>query len=265
MESGMRKGLPACALIAALAACQPGQQGSGVDAADPAWAAPATKPAPSAATAHRVIVDGRDATSWPQPIGEAEENALLSVIGMDAASGDWIETVWDGAFTRAGASQRAVLVAHGGGPASIVPFPAPSTLVVLEGGSVVEKLDLPKDDAGYRWIAGIADVGADGIDELLLRNAWLQMGESGSSYKVVSLEGGQYRVDRTFERAGHSDCDAPHVDDPRVEASVIALQGGQLVARKYRAECPAPAPGQATTPDPEPEDFVPVDEGAAVA
>lgn len=256
MKPGTGRALLACTCIAALAACRPGTPPA---AADEAAANP---PAP-AATAGRVVVDDRDAGSWPDPIDDAEEEALLSAIdGADAASGDSIETAWDGAFTRAGAHQRVVLVAHGGGPASVAPFPTPSTLVVLEGGKVVAKLDLPKDDAGYRWVAGIADVGADGIDELLLRNAWLQMGESGSSFKLVSLEGGRYRTERTFAQAGRNDCAAPHAEEPAVEASVISLQAGRLRVRRYRAECPAPAAGQAATPDPAPQDFVPLDEGA---
>lgn len=254
----------AFALATALAACQPAAQAPVAEEADVAETATTASPATQVGTADRVIVDGRDVASWPEPIDEAEEKALLSVInGTDAASGDRIETVWDGAFTQAGASQRAVLVAHDGGPASIVPFPTPSTLVVLEDGKVVSRLDLPKDDAGYQWIAGVADVGMDGIDELLLRSAWLQMGESGSSFKLVSLEDGQYRPGQTFENAGHNDCDAPNAGDPKVEASVISLQAGQLVARKYRAGCPAPVAEQVTTPDPKPEDFVPVDDDAA--
>src|SRR5690606_36261943 len=101
----------ACSLAAALAACQSGTQPSGTEAPAAGNAAPTTDPAAPAATANRVIVDGRDAAGWPEPIDEAEEKALLSAIGgADAASGDSIETVWDGAFTRAGASQRAVLV-----------------------------------------------------------------------------------------------------------------------------------------------------------
>jgi hypothetical protein len=253
----------AIAIVLVVAGCRQPTTG----AAQARVADSATTPAAGNATdvttpaaADRVLFDERSVTDWPKPIDEAtKEQLLASIYGAGAAADDTIETVWHGAFTAAGTRQQAMLVAHDGGPASIVPFPTPSTLVVLEGGKVVGKLDLPKDDAGYQWIVATADIGGDGIDELLLRSAYMQMGESGASAKLVSLKDGKYAVLQTLERTSYNDCNAAHAKAPEVEASVVSVRAGKLVSRKYRAACPPEAGNDAARPDPKPGDYQPID------
>lgn len=229
---------------------------SGAQAAAGAAASPASRTAATDA----LFLDFRG-THWyqdteiPAQAQRAIRDAVLPGSGTDAQ----VTSRADGAFTRAGARQQAVMLVPGGA-STIDPFPPPATLAVLEDGKVVARHTFDAKSGNWQWIRKAGDIDGDGVDELLLSAGWIQMGESATSALLASLSGGDFAQRQLLENVTYSDCEA-HAGDPsagKVEAVRLSVARGNLVAQRYRAACPAPD-GEGMFPDPKASDYRPVD------
>ncbi len=227
----------------------------------PAVAVPARAEAAGeavAASPKAVLIDFRaaDWSSAPEP-SEAERQRVTKLLGI-APDDVQLTSRLEGAFTRKGAPQVAVILVPGGAN-TIDPFPEPATLAVLEGDRVVARHTFGKDDGSWQWLRKAADIEGDGIDELLLTAGWVQMGEHGVNLLAASLAGGDYRRIDVFERVVDSDCQARRdVGGGKAQAAVISVSGGKLVQARYEADCPRGGAGEGWAGDPAAADYRPV-------
>lgn len=253
--------LVALALGATLLGCR--QQATGAGAEVPATvdsARPLVQPAPvmeagDAASRDAVLLDFR-APELAKDIPQAEQQRIAASLLPTGANRAQVTSSFEGAFTRAGADEQAVVVVPGGA-STIDPHPVAATLAILEGDTVVLAHSL---DGNWQWIRKVADIDGDGVQELFLTSGWMQMGESGTSLLVASLAGGTYRQVQVIDEVAHSNCQAKS-DQPgqgRAQAVVLSLKAGRLSQQRFEAPCPQTSGKEGWADDPEPGDYKPV-------
>jgi len=257
---GIGMGVMSCAQQPASAPAQPAaaDRTDAVPVAPVSAAAGAAAPAP-APVKDQVLIDFRGRW-WDTPeIAAAEVQRLKRLIDPAAPAEADITSRVDGAFTAPGARQQALMPVPEGA-STIVPFPAPATLAIVEGDRVVARHRFSRDDGSLQWVRKAADVDGDGIDEVLLTGGTLQMGEQLTWAVVANMSGGDYRVLQEFAKASDDTCDAHDGDRSkgRVEAAVIAVEGGRLVEHRSRAACTSKRDAQGNYPEPAQGDFKPL-------
>jgi hypothetical protein len=112
--------------------------------------------------------------------------------------------VVDGAFTKAGAKQRAYLLHNAECGATHADNFGTATLAVFEGEQVVARANLP----GGASIAGVFDLDGDGVRELLVTFGFTNMGEHVESASLRRFEGERLVELRDFGQVESSSCES---------------------------------------------------------
>ncbi len=186
-----------------------------------------------------LLADGRGMDPAGDPSSLASNPAVLAA--SDAARTHWrsrdpsyeeelqVMAFAEGAFTRPGAEQTAVLYAM-----SFWPRCCPKMgLAVVEDGKVVANVAF--EDPAHD-VRGVQDLDGDGVDELVLVGSFGMGGQESTAMTLASFQGDGL-VSRGTISIMETACAAGPGDGVSTAARISATPGPELVVERFQASC----------------------------
>ena len=191
---------------------------------------PTSKHAPQAKA--QTLIDLRDG-KFPEP-PKLDDDERRRVLGFaDLGASVTINSVVKGHFSIAGGPEETIYLVQKGGPRAIDPNPGASSLLIVADGQLMGRIDA---DVPGNFIVATPSLDDGGLQTLLLRSDYYQMGEGGASIALVSLKQLSLRTIARFERMLRDRCEATPAG-PRQAAVIRQTADSRLEVERFVAEC----------------------------